>query len=474
MSLIYKLTATATFPEGAAPGAGASSNGQTIAKNGQGKPVLRGSALAGVLRSAYTALKGIEDPMNAEVSCWFGTAADDETDQESPLKVSDALITSSEETSRTHNMINRHTGATAKNALFSLETLPPGAKTRLALTLTGSPDGNAEAFILDIAGLLAGGLLVGGSSNRGIGRMTADNSLYLTSFDTGTRDGLAKFLDAEYRERRQGIQLEGDLLDLSVSQNNILAIDLKLGIPRGEDLLVGDGQAGDYMAAPQTVIFADGSEHWRIPGSTLRGIFRSWITRLVAREIAKNVKQGQDDAEQRILDSIERFYEAEDSGDPLAYNPHLAGLGFAKTPEAQKEFIKTPNALKDPVMDLFGSMYKKGRIHITDAFSQEIIRPMDAGERMHVAVDRISGGAHEGALFRTRVLAGAHISFPLTITIHTPTRKEVEWLVKTLRALHLGILQVGSSKGGGRLEIKEISAQGPEEEAINAFASEVH
>jgi hypothetical protein len=42
-----------------------------------------------------------------------------------------------------------------------------------------------------------------------------------------------------------------------------------------------------------------------------------------------------------------------------------------------------------------------------------------------------------------------------------------------LRALHLGILSVGSSKSGGRLEIKSISATGSESKTITAFAREI-
>jgi hypothetical protein len=90
-----------------------------------------------------------------------------------------------------------------------------------------------------------------------------------------------------------------------------------------------------------------------------------------------------------------------------------------------------------------------------------------------VAVDRFSGGANEGALFFNQVLTGTRLVFPITMVLSSPREKEVQWLVKTLRALHLGILSVGSSKSGGRLEIKSISATGSESKTITAFAREI-
>jgi CRISPR/Cas system CSM-associated protein Csm3 (group 7 of RAMP superfamily) len=234
---------------------------------------------------------------------------------------------------------------------------------------------------------------------------------------------------------------------------------MELGIPRGEDILVGDGQETDYALKPQSVIFADGTEHWRIPGSSLRGIIRGWMTRLAVRDGAK------------VRDSIEQWYEYYDNKDIKEYNPDHAGWGFVEEKDRGK-YQKSPGLLNDPILDLFGSMYKKGRIHIGDSFS-ETAKDKDVQDRMHVAVDRFSGGANEGALFNNQVLAGKNLSFPVTISLTFPTKDEIKWLVKTLRAIHLGILSVGSSKSSGRLEIKSISAKGCGSERITGFAQEL-
>jgi CRISPR/Cas system CSM-associated protein Csm3 (group 7 of RAMP superfamily) len=458
MHTIYKITADVIFPEGAAPGAGSSSNKKILDRNGNQETILRGSALAGVLRHAYAKKLGTaswEDP----VSRWFGEGADPDVDNSSCLRVADAVIRCTTINERTHNLINRHTGAPAKGGLFSFEAIPPMSTATLSMIL--EPDaGESEeydAFIDDLVNILGAGLLVGGNSNRGIGRMTLSNDVYVRDFDLTTVDGSADFLDAQYEEQNNGAVPSGRKYQPAKQQNR-LEINLELGIPRGEDLLIGDGQETDYALQPQSVVFNDGSEHWRIPGSSLRGIIRAWMTRLAARD------------GKTLTDSVANWYEKSD--DPAkSYKPDFIGWGF-KEKEDRARYQENPDLLNDPILDLFGSMYKKGRIHISDAFSRPV-KQQDTQERYHVAVDRFSGGANEGALFDNQVLAGSRLVFPVTILLSTPREKEIQWLVKTLRALHLGILSVGSSKSGGRLEIKSISATGSASQTITAFAREI-
>lgn len=95
---------------------------------------------------------------------------------------------------------------------------------------------------------------------------------------------------------------------------------------------------------------------------------------------------------------------------------------------------------------------------------------------MHVAVDRVTGGAAEGMLFSNTVLiAGAdgkspvfevtmRIEKPKSDNAHQRWRDDMRWLAATLQALHLGILRVGSSKSSGRLELLDMpTVAGPSE-----------
>lgn len=452
MNSVYKITAKIHFPEGVAPGAGSTSNRQVVARNGKDEVVLRGTALAGALRNSYSALAG-----NDKAEHWFGAALDELREADSFIKVADAIIDCKALNERTHNMVNRHTGAVAKGALFSLEAVPPGSSTTLSVTLkkgAGTQEDYKE-FVDIFTQIIGSELSIGGNANRGIGRMQVEGNMYLRMFDLDNVAGTAAWMDAEYEERRQGVQLKGDTIVISPYTEK-LVINLELGIPRGEDMLIGDGQETDYALQPQKIIFADGSEHWRIPGSSLRGILKSWMTRLAVRD------------GENIYDSLTHWKKTA----PSDYKPDDAGWGFIEK-EQREKYQTNPYLLNDPVLDLFGSMYKKGRIHITDSFSSSTIKDSDIQERMHVAIDRFSGGTNEGALFNNQVLVNDTLRFHLTISVSTPTETEVHWLTKALRAVHLGILLVGSSKSGGRLEIKTISATGTCSDIIRPLSKEI-
>jgi hypothetical protein len=71
---------------------------------------------------------------------------------------------------------------------------------------------------------------------------------------------------------------------------------------------------------------------------------------------------------------------------------------------------------------------------------------------MHVAVDRFSGGANEGALFGNKVLVGG-LKFNMQVSIEKPSADEKHWLLQTFKALNLGVISIGSSKASGLLEV---------------------
>ncbi|PIE72281.1 MAG: hypothetical protein CSA20_08660 [Deltaproteobacteria bacterium] len=238
MKPIYKLTARITFPEGVAPGMGNSSNRQMIAKNGKDEILLRGSALAGVLRHTYARAIN-KKPDDEDVCHWFGCPQEEDIGKEALVQVADLVLESQAVSERTHNLINRHTGAVVDKGLFSIEAVPPGSSGKLSITVNpnagrppseeptpetlknDTPEGlimnDTKEFTTLLAGYITDGLLVGGSSNRGIGRMEVDGKLHLQAFAMDQLDGIATFLDAQYRERRDGITVKGDTLNLSTS-----------------------------------------------------------------------------------------------------------------------------------------------------------------------------------------------------------------------------------------------------------------
>jgi CRISPR/Cas system CSM-associated protein Csm3 (group 7 of RAMP superfamily) len=256
---------------------------------------------------------------------------------------------------------------------------------------------------------------------------------------------MATWLDDQYKQR-QGIEvenLEPFNPDASFGKQNFV-VSMTLQIPRGQDFLVSEG--ADMSPMQRTNVA--GEQHWIIPGSTLRGLFRAWFSRLAAKD-------------GKLKYDTHKV--------PIG-KPDLLGWAGKESKDDRKEFQENPDALGDSILSLFGSMYAKGRIHISDAISKQPATTEATQKRMHVAIDRFSGGANEGALFENSVLTSeSGLDFPCTISIADPKPDEVKWLAQTLKALNLGLIRIGSSKASGRLTVKDFTLDAADEKLINMF-----
>ncbi|MCO6454199.1 MAG: hypothetical protein J5I93_02685 [Pirellulaceae bacterium] len=469
---IHGLRLPLVFPSGLAQGEGSDYNTLRIARDGQGRPVLRGTSLAGALRHAWWQLHseaGLEgDELLAAVTRFFGQALGDDlmdgmvsqggtssneskrqnaaTDKselltfpDSPLRVADCVLDlgQAQVLTRTHHRRDRHTGVVAHGGLFTLEACPPGTKTTAVLWLRDvEPAADmAKQFLQTVVHWFTDGLTLGGKSARGLGQAKLDGATTYCVYDLSNVGDYGRWLDDDRRWRQAGHFPAGVPLEpLAVTADHPLEVDLVLGIPRGQDLLVGDGQGLQHEMEPQRVQAADGRWYWRIPGASLRGVLRGWVHRLAARDEAAGLLP----AGQRV-------------SDPVA--------------EAGQELDPADNRQENcPVACLFGSTLRAGRLKISDALVA--CRDAESGEggddqqlRRHVAVDRITGGAAESMLFDNTVLTadgnGRSPRFCFTLRIGHPEVRETQWLAAALRALDLGLLRVGSSKSSGRLSLVE-------------------
>ncbi len=461
---IHRLSFTLDFPAGLAPGENASGNELAIARDGQGRPILRGSALAGVLRSLWrTSLK--RQAANPNTVCdadpdvirYFGVAPTRENDaqQESPLRAPDCLLDLGREKEvvrRTHHQRCRHMGRVMDGALFSLEACPPGTKCRVTLWLEETREfrqGDAEEFLARLLALLSRGAVFGGNGNRGIGLAVVEGDYAYRSYDLSSLEDYAAWLDDD-RAVREGKAPQGSArLPEMAAELDTLRVDFTLTVPPGQDILIGDGQGLEAQSQPQRVTAADGRDYWRLPGATLGGCFRDWMTHLAAKE------------GKPVADSCQRYEkDGPATGDAL-------GWLFAqeKDPEIHAKY---------PVADLFGSLHKAGRLHVADAFSMVSNPSKDASElsemraeaqyRPHVALDAITGGAVEHFFFDDIVLTEPR-PFHVTMLLRSPSEDDAQWLAAALDALNRGQLRVGSSKSAGRLVLTESpKAVGPHAE----------
>ena len=339
MNKYYRIFGKVVFPEGLAAGEGRASNVIDIARNGEGKPVLRGTSIAGALRSSL-AEWGVPQK---SISYWFGEKLEGKNDfNASQILVADVVLDSGSQQpeSRTFNMLNRHTGAVLDNALFSIESLPPKTSGNLLIYVIPRDAQPAENILRAIENVFDSSLILGGNRNRGIGRMDA-SGVKCIALDCSTVDGFSKWQDIRYADRAgTPIDLTG-CEELAFGDPSVLFVknyEVEFKIPRGEDISIGFGKNLDGdLSAQQYAYSANGNKLWRIPGSTFRGAFRSWMTHLA------------------VLENKNELYQEK--------NPKADLIGWAgKEGDERKKVQENPALLNDPILDLFGSLYKRGRI----------------------------------------------------------------------------------------------------------------
>jgi len=455
---VHLLLLNLSFPAGLAAGAGGDFNTLRIARNGVGEPVLRGTSLAGVLRHAYSRSLGANTKSDSEqVRRYFGHALDDKAECPSTIRVADCVLNvgqSSDALIRTHHLRSRHTRAVVDGGLFALECCPPGTTAQVSIWFHEPNNTSIHTgdftFLQAIVSLLNGGLTVGGSAARGIGRIELSGPAKIRTFELSDLDQHAIYLETQRSLRIGGkLAVPGlETMENGESVNQQLDITLKLGVPRGQDFLVADGQGNDHETEPQRVHHVDGHEYWRIPGSTFRGLFRAWMTKLAAKE-------GLLVADSYMRQENHRSSKTKVSTDEI----NGENLGRCFLPKDEGADPTHPPKIDCPIASLFGSVFSAGRIHFSDALSLKgSAKSYTEQIRMHVAVDRITGGAAESMLFDNTVLVATDSkntpSFEVKIRVTDPTEHEVQWLRKTILALDLGLLRLGSSKSAGRIELQ--------------------
>ena len=436
----WRVSFKLTFPAGLSAGEGSQGNELAIALDGAGRPVLRGSSLAGALRSAYLAAGGSHD-VDKTI---FGAAcgADDAMLTPSRIEVPECILQAGPANveTRKHNQVNRHTGAVLAGGLFAIGALPPKCSTDVVMWLRADETSQEDAsrWISWLGAALATGLVLGGRGARGVGLAQVDGPVLHRRYQLASPEGMARWLADRWHWRNGSAGSTGEPVTGEAEPTQILRVNIVLGVPRGQDFLVGSG-GGRSEAGPQRVMAADGKEYWRLPGSSLRGQFRAWVSRLAAR------------AQTPVAFSRDRA--VGDNGKPSDVSGEDLGWCFLnRDPQ-----FSPGNAAKNiacPVAQLFGSLAARGRVHVTDSFAP--VHKHHEQERTHLMIDPISGGAVERLLFSNSVLAdaaGAPLRFSVSILVQRPSEQEARWLAACILALDSGLIRVGASKAAGRLAL---------------------
>jgi len=428
-SYVIALAIDVVFPAGVAIGSTNNGNHTEIDTNGKSEPVLRGTSLAGVLRHAYSTHFSKE-----YAATLFGSIKEEAT--RSRIQFFDSVLNigaGKNIVSRTHIAVNRHWGNVEKGGLFSFSSAPPNTTSKLIIQIFNENLESLKKEAEEIASLFSLGLLIGGSSNRGIGLMKLLSPIKSKLFELNELEDCSNYIDnkrewksGDYNSFNDASELIGEeLLDS-------LLIDVSFNIPEGQDLYIENANG---KMTPTATLAADGKTYWQLPGSSVRGVIKSFITKLAAKENTP------------VADTFSNFtsVEADQASSQKAWLFAQPEEGNNRKPELHKKY---------KVASLFGSLHAAGRLHIADSFIP--LNENSSQIRAHVAIDGITGGAIEGMLFKNEVLTSevnSSDSFTSSIIIRNPEEHEIKWLISALKAIDSGYLRLGSSKASGRLEI---------------------
>ncbi len=447
--VMHRLCIPVSFPAGVSVGADRDGNAASIARDGAGRAIVRGSSWAGVLRRELR-----KASHNEALDTWFcadrGFARNVGLPASRHIVIQDSVLRNANNDPvrsvvRTHNAVDRHVGAPVDGALFTVEGAAPGARCTFEVWIkAGSDEDDAVAQLVNaLVGAFRRGILVGGSKARGIGEAQLQDGKSHTwrRFDLGSPECLGAWFDIRSGRENNG----GKSMDCAVGSGGHtdgkdlgkdLDVTVEFVIPPGQDVLCGDGQRDRLALDVQRVIDADGEAWFRLPGSSLRGVVRGWCARLAARE------------RKPVAYTYERALEKRWTG-------------------AEAADVKHDQCV---VTALFGSGKGAGRIHIGDAMVSA--KKASHSERTHVSIDRAWATSLEGMLFSNGVLDGSEDPFEVRIRIARVQEHEATWIAQTLVAIHIGLIRIGSSKASGRMLVQKCEASGEYAGLVNELMAQ--
>ncbi|MDG4765300.1 RAMP superfamily CRISPR-associated protein [Solwaraspora sp. WMMD406] len=387
------------------------------ARDGAGRPLLPGTALAGVIRSALRA-DGVPDHR-----LWGLAPERDGTGGEASwVRVDDAPAVGTPTVElRDHVSIDRVHGVAAKGHLFSREVLAAGTRFTFRMVVDapqGTAGESAKELVHAVAARLRGpGISVGAAVTRGLGLVRLTDAV-LRESDLATQAGMLAAL-------RTG----GELVDLPTADpDEVPAGVLRIVVPwrpRGP-LAVQVSSDGDVVSAfPLTG--RDG-EHTRLelPGSSIKGVLRGHaerITRTVTG--APTPTKFLDQMRAEGLGPVAALFgtAADRDGDDRELPAGRRGalrvatcVSTAALPTAQWEAVRLLQRRLDDTVDHDGSEpaddgkpeRTTDQVRVALGTLQRAVDELNAtvdGIRFtiahHVAVDRWTGGAAEALLFAT-------------------------------------------------------------------------
>ncbi|MGI0483504.1 RAMP superfamily CRISPR-associated protein, partial [Geminocystis sp. CENA526] len=355
-----------------------------LAVNGEGKFYLPATSLAGALR-AYMAT------FNPDITdkIWGFQEAKGDNGYASFVIVEDAVINSAIVEIRDGVAIDRYSGTAAEGMKFDRAILPKGVTIPISLTLErdaklsdGEWQDYQNAFAQLITALEEGEIYLGGAKSRGLGRVKLYDTRIIEE-DLLTPTGILGILN-----NQQKIVNWSKIYASGENCQNKLEITIKW-TPVGAVMVKseGDGMTVDILPL---VSGKGGGLTFVIPGSSLKGVWRSQAERII-RTVCNHSLTLDDDFNQQVtLELIKTLFgtpaELDENQKQLGYLSCLAVDDcFANIPMASHQWASITDATKDS--SLRNSLDSMGL--------------QDTQLGYHVGIDRWIGSAAEGFLYTT-------------------------------------------------------------------------
>lgn len=339
-----------------------------LAIDGRGRFYIPGSSIAGPLR--YWTERFLVDGTKL-ADKMFGFQKDDEGEA-SRIFIEDAVVQSDGRERRHGIAIDRGSGVTREGFFYTRAILPKGTSFPLSMELDVPQEGSPlpEILFLLLDALCKGSIRFGAGKTRGYGRVRMEN-LRIDRYDFLSSDvreeDLRRWLDGERASVSGGLEtLETpeDLRTVRLLEGTGKSIRIEWR-PRSP-LMVKSGRDG--READMLPLVSGNGEGLVpvLPGSALKGVFRSHAEKIL-RTLFLSGKQDDE-------------------------------------------------AALDMIRDLFGDDTRSGRLFFGDVYAlvesppsvdewfseQEEVLDATTSFEQHVAIDRFTGGASEGALYSAR------------------------------------------------------------------------
>lgn len=455
-----------------------------LAVNGKGDLYVPGTSLAGALRGW---MEVAISPDDAEEMWGYQKEKKSDEGIASFVIIEDGAVTLAEGASceiRDNVGIDRCTGTAAEGIKFDRAILPRGTKIDLRMVVDIGPDsklGESDVkshlrALLDR--LIAEDIRLGASKTRGLGRLKLEISS-IKEQKLSIRDGILSILDKDKGGNEIGLEGLG-----KATKTIDEGLEIEIQWEPDGPLMVASGHDGMAVDTLPLVSGVNSQLSFVIPGSSIKGALRTQAERIWRTLCGGPVCDESEtpNSRQRFLNQLRMPIDGNNEHNIVHWVFGAAGEENGKNNSAKSEKGVIPGlgalAIDDCYTssvrlsyqdwsaveqaksdtDLRGAIQNTGIPEFTNKLQQAV----------HVAIDRWTGGAAEGALYSVLEPHGIEwepirISFNLKRIAQDKKNAALALILLLLRDLAQGRIPLGFgvNRGMGAIKVNKVLMRGP-------------